>query len=280
MAKNSFFKIEKINEPKGYHKDLYHKLLQVSWLTLFMCYALFFLSLNLLFAGLYMAFPGSVSLSPLHLKNAFFFSVQTFSTVGYGTISPVSVYGNTIVVIEIMIGLITTAVSTGLVFARFSKPTAKILYSNNILMNKYNNENVLMFRIANSRSNEILSASVELHYTYSEITSEGIQMTRFKPLKLERSYSPIFALSWTVIHVINKESPFYQKSYEEIKEIVLQFFVVINGTDNTRSQAIHDYYTYLPNDLLNDHYFEDIISRKDDGTRVINYQFFHETKKK
>ncbi len=113
MTKKSLFKIEKINQPKGYHKDLYHIFLKVSWLTLFLCYAGFFLSLNFLFALLYMASPESLSISPLHLKNAFFFSVQTFSTVGYGTISPVSVYGNTIVVIEIMIGLITTAVSTG-----------------------------------------------------------------------------------------------------------------------------------------------------------------------
>ncbi len=226
-----------------------------------------------------MAFPGSLSIYPLHLKNAFFFSVQTFSTVGYGTISPVSIYGNTIVVIEIMIWLISTAVSTGLVFARFSKPSARIIYSNNLLINKYNNERVLMFRMANSRSNEILAASVELHYTYSEVSSEGIQMTRFNSLKLERSYSPIFALSWTVIHVLNKESPFYEKSAEEIKNIIFQFFVIFNGTDGTRSQTIHDFHTYLPANILEDYYFDNIISRKEDGTRIIDYQFFHSSKK-
>lgn len=280
MTDKNFIKIEKINEPKGYHKDLYHKLLKVSWLNLFITYVLFFISLNLLFAALYMVSPGSLSIAPLTLKHAFFFSVQTFSTVGYGAISPVSVYGNTIVVIEIMIGLISTAVSTGLVFARFSKPSARIMYSKNILFTHYNNQPVLMFRMANSRSNEIISASVELHYTYPEVSSEGIKMIRFAGLKLERNYSPLFSLSWTIIHVINNESPFYQKSFEEIKKTNSEFFVIFNGTDGTRSQTIHDFYSYSTDNLLNEQYFVDIISKKDDGTRLIDYQFFHSTVKR
>ncbi len=147
-----------------------------------------------------------------------------------------------------------------------------------MLINHYNNERVLMFRMANSRSNEILAASVELHYTYPEVSPEGVKMTRFKALKLERSYSPIFALSWTVIHVLDKDSPFHGKSAEELKKMIYEFFVIFNGTDGTRSQTIHDYHTYLPHKILENHYFEDIISRREDGTRVIDYQYFHSTK--
>ena len=250
MKEKPLFKIKKVNNKPAFYKDLYHTLLKITWFQLFLTYFSVFLFFNVFFALLYLLVPGSLSIDDLNFLNAFFFSVQTFSTVGYGIISPITVYGNIIVVIEIMAGLITTALSTGIIFSRFSKPNAKILYSKNLLLNQFGNERVLMFRIANDRSNEIVAASIDIHYTYQETTPEGVSMTRFKPLILQRSYSPIFSLSWTIIHTIDELSPFYQKSLDEIKKSNHDFFIVFNGTDGTYSLTIHDYHTYSVSEII------------------------------
>ncbi len=276
MKEKPLFKIKKVNNKRAFHKDLYHTLLKISWFQLFLTYVCVFLVFNTFFALLFWLVPGSLSLEELTFLNAFFFSVQTFSTVGYGIISPVTVYGNTIVVIEIMTGLITTALSTGIIFSRFSKPNAKILYSKNLLINKFGNERVLMFRIANDRSNEIVAASIDIHYTFQVTSPEGINMTRFKPLTLQRSYSPIFSLSWTIIHTIDETSPFFNKSLDEIKKANHEFFIVFNGTDGTFSLTIHDYHTYSVADIIEDKYFVDIVSRDDQGVRTIDFKHFHD----
>jgi inward rectifier potassium channel len=276
MKDKPLFKIKKVNNKRALHKDLYHTLLKISWFQLFLTYVGIFILFNTFFALLYLLVPGSLSLENPTFLNAFFFSVQTFSTVGYGIISPVTIYGNMIVVIEIMAGLITTALSTGIIFSRFSKPNAKILYSKNLLINQYGNERVLMFRIANDRSNEIVAASIDIHYTYQETSPEGVSMTRFKPLALQRSYSPLFSLSWTIIHTIDSSSPFFNKSLDEIRKANHEFFIVFTGTDGTYSLTIHDYHTYSVSDIIENKYFVDIVSKDDQGVRTINFKHFHD----
>jgi len=270
-------KIIKKNSPEGSHKDLYHYFLRTSWPKLFLIYIFLYLSINLLFAGLYLMDAGSITASAHNIKNAFFFSVQTFSTVGYGSIAPQNVYGNVVVVLEIMTGVMFLALTTGLVFAKFSKPSAKILYSKNMLITKFDGNNVLMFRMANARSNQIISANVELHYIYPTISPEGLNIVRFAPLKLQKSYSPLFSLSWSVFHSIDSDSPFFGKTEEEIKKLNYEFYVLFNGTDGTFSQTIHDMHNYKTQDILVNHRFEDILQRQDDGTRIIDYKKFDQT---
>lgn len=272
-----FSKVIKKNSPEGRYKDLYHNLLKISWSKLFFIYVLFFLTINTLFACLYFVVPGSLSATANDFTSAFFFSVQTFSTVGYGIISPQNFYGNIIVVLEIMTGVVSMAVSTGLVFAKFSRPSAKILYSKNMLITTFDGERVLMFRMANARSNQIISANVELHRIFASKTSEGRSMVRFSALKLKKSYSPIFALSWTVMHPIDEESPFFGKSIEEIYKSKDEFYVIVSGNDGTFSQTIFDTHNYRAEDILLNHYFVDILNREEDGTRIIDYKKFHMT---
>lgn len=273
------YKIIKKNSPENTFQDIYHNLLKISWLHLFIIYIIYFLFINTFFAILFYIVPDSIS-APVHnFQSTFFFSVQTFSTVGYGIVSPHNFYGNTIVVIEIMTGFISTALTTGLVFAKFSRPSAKILYSKNLLLTRFDNQKVLMFRIANSRSNQIISANVELHRVHATTSSEGKSIVRFQPLKLQKSYSPIFSLSWTVFHTIDTDSPLYGKTLEEIHKSHDEFYVIVNGTDGTFSQSIHDTYFYRSTDILENHHFVDILHREPDGTRVIDYQNFHLTTK-
>ncbi len=277
MKKDDTFNIIKKNSPENRHRDLYHNLLKISWLNVLFVYVLFFITINFIFAGLYLLVPGSITAEANNIKQAFFFSVQTFSTVGYGTISPVSFYGNIIVVLEIMTGVVSMAVTTGLVFAKFSKPSAKLIYSSNLIMTKFDEKDVLMFRMANARSNNIISANVEFHYLYSTVSPEGISIVRFLPLKLLRSYSPIFSLSWSVFHPVDSESPFFGKTIEEIKNLHFEFIVILKGTDGTFSQNIYDTYRYKTDDILFNHHFVNILERLDDGTRVIDYAKFHHT---
>jgi inward rectifier potassium channel len=277
MKKKEAIKVIKKNSPDGQHRDVYHNLLKISWLKLFFVYIFVFVSINCFFAALYLAVPGCISGSANNFSSAFFFSVQTFSTVGYGTISPVSLYGNTIVVLEIMTGVVSMAVTTGLLFAKFSRPSAKILYSKNMLITNFDGKKVLMFRMANARSNNIISANVEFYYLYNETTPDGLNIVRFLPLNLQKNYSPTFSLSWSVFHTIDSESPFWNKSTEEIQNLKFEFVVLLKGTDGTYSQNIHDMHHYQIGDILFQHHFVDILERLEDGTRVIDYKKFHLT---
>lgn len=276
MNKKKWFKIVSKNSPQGGYKDIYHILMRSTWPKVFLFYVCTFLFFNILFAVLYLSVPGSIS-GPHTFRNAFFFSVQTFSTVGYGAVSPLNLYGNIIVVIEIMTGVLTVAVTAGLAFAKFSKPSAKLLYSNNLVLTTFDNEPVIMFRVANARGNEISSANIEFHRVYPFRTQEGNDIVRFKPLKLIRNYSPVFALSWSVYHPIDQDSPFYGISPEDLIKLKDEFYVIFHGTDSAFSQTIYDIHYYTMKDLLLHHRFVDILHREDDGTRYIDYGKFHET---
>jgi inward rectifier potassium channel len=280
MSSKNWYKIVATNSPDlGYKhgfKDIYHYLMRSSLPRVFQFYVIIFLTINTLFAFIYLAVPGSIS-GPHTFRNTFFFSVQTFSTVGYGTVSPQNLYGNIIVVMEIMTGVLTVALTAGLAFAKFSKPSAKLIYSKNILLTTFDNEPVLMFRLANSRGNQITSANIELHRVYLFTTKEGNQIVRFKSLKLIRDYHPVFALSWSVYHPIDKDSPFFGMTHKELKESRDEFYVVFNGIDSAFSQTIHDVHYYKMDHLLTNHRFADILHRDNDGTRYIDYEKFDQT---
>ena len=169
------------------------------------------------------------------------------------------------------------ALTTGLVFAKFSKPSAKIIYSRNMLLTTFDGISVLMFRMANARSNNIISANVEMHYLKSDTSPEGVKIVRFIPLKLQKSYSPIFSLSWSVFHPIDNDSPFWGKTEDEIKNLKYEFIIILKGTDGTYSQNIYDTNRYRIDQILYGHHFVDILEMQEDGTRIIDYNKFHLT---
>lgn len=280
MSDKKWFRIVTTNSAElAYNhgfKDVYHYLMRTTWPKVIQFYLATFLFFNTLFALIYLAVPGSIS-GPHTFRNAFFFSVQTFSTVGYGTVSPQNLYGNIIVVLEIMTGVLTVAVTAGLAFSKFSKPSAKLIYSKNMVLTTFEHEPVIMFRLANARGNQITSAKVEFHRIYQFKTKEGNQIIRFMPLKLIRSYSPVFALSWSVYHPIDSESPFFEMTHEELKNSKDEFYVIFNGVDSAFSQTINDVHNYKMNDLLINHKFVDILHHDEKGTRYIDYEKFDHT---
>ncbi len=257
--------------------DVYHWLLTTSWPVFAAIGAGAYLALNTLFALLYLIDPGGIDHArPGSFVDAFFFSVETIGTIGYGVLSPKGVYANLVMTAENFLGLSFVAVATGVIFARVSRPTARVVFSRNALITRYDGQNVLMLRAANERANQILEAEVTLNITKQRRTAEGQMMRRFEDLKVARARSPLFALTWAIMHVIDETSPLYGETLESMEAEGLQIIVVLSGVDETFAQRIHARYAYLPEDIVWDKRFADVILYDEDGRRIIDYGRFHD----
>ncbi|MEM7580717.1 MAG: ion channel [Cyanobacteria bacterium P01_A01_bin.80] len=257
--------------------DLYHRLLKLSWGSFLTLIPVSYLAINAIFALLYLADNNGIeNAKPGSFRDAFFFSVQTMSSIGYGAMYPKTPYANTLVVVEALVGLLITAVSTGLVFARFSLPTARVLFSKVAVIDQYDDVPTLMFRAANQRGNFMLEAKVKVSLIRNEITKEGKYMRRFYDLKLVRAQSPAFALTWTVMHCINENSPLYEETPDSLEEKGVELVVTLMGIDETLSQTVHARYSYVASEILWNAQFVDILSTTPDGSkRVIDMKNFH-----
>lgn len=271
LNRDGSFNVVKDGNGKRPISDIYHILLSVSWPRFFILVAMTYLTINLFFAVLYFlcgpeALEGVRRVSmPQHFLDCFFFSVQTFATIGYGRISPVTLLPNLLVTFEALVGLLSVALMTGLFFVRFSKPTARVIFSTKALINKEGNGLVLMFRISNERLNQISEAHLNLVLVKNEISETGERYRKIYDLKLERNHSPIFALSWTVVHPIDKESPFYGKTLDDLKRDEIEILVTLTGTDETFSQSVNARFSYNVDDILWGAHFEDMVYRNPDG---------------
>ncbi len=258
--------------------DLYHFALRLPWWRFLLGGLALYLLANLGFALLYLAQPGAIANArPGSFGDAFFFSVQTIATLGYGVMAPATLYANLIVTIETATGLMLLALATGLVFARFSRPTARILFSRVAVTGPYNGVPTLSFRLANQRSDQILEAEVHAVLLRDERTAEGVMIRRFYDLNLARYRSPVFALTFTVMHEIDRNSPFYGASEASLAADNAELIVTASGIDETIAARVHTRTSYLPHEILWDRRFADIIGWTDDGRRVVDYRRFHDT---
>ncbi len=257
--------------------DTYHWLLAMPWRWFFVVTSGAYLATNLVFALLYLAVPGAVSNArPGSFLDVFFFSIETLATVGYGTMSPNSIYGHTVASVEILVGMLELALSTGLMFARFSRPSSRILFSKVAVVTNFNGVPTLMFRTGNERNNLILEASVRAAIVRRERTQEGQEFTRFHELKLERDNTSVFALSWTIMHKIDPDSPLHGKSPEQLIEDDAYLTVSISGTDDTLNDFVHARHNYGPEDIHYGSRFVDILSGRVDDVRIIDFGLFHD----
>jgi inward rectifier potassium channel len=277
VRRKSRFNVIRQGIAHSYWGDLYHRLLILSWPQFIGLIVLGYLTVNTLFALLYLAGGNCLAnAQPGSFLDAFFFSVQTMASIGYGAIHPITVYANVIVAIEALVGLLILAMGTGMIFARFSLPAARVLFSKVAVVAPYNNIPTLMFRAANQRSNFILDAQIRVTLVRNEVTQEGQFMRRFYELPLVRNESPIFSLTWLVMHPINENSPLYQETSTSLIETEAELVITLTGIDETISQTIHTRHSFLPQEILWNMRFVDIFSRLPDGHRLIDYNKFHE----
>jgi len=258
--------------------DLYHFLQAASWARLIALLSLLYILANLVFALLYL--PGLAGLANARsgsFADAFFFSVQTMSTVGYGYLAPQSLYINLIMVIESVFGFLLTAVATGLIFAKFSRVRARVLFSQVAVIHTLNGKKVLSFRAANQRHAEIVDASIKVALTRDEQTAEGYFLRRFYDLKLERDTSPLFALVWNIYHVIDESSPLFGKNAEDIQNEASVLLVSFSGIDDHLVQTLHTRHAYNSGDIHFGRRLTDIIGWSEEGRRFVDYRRFHET---
>jgi inward rectifier potassium channel len=273
-----FGRIERIADRGDWALDFYHHLLTVSPWTLFVILVVVYVAFNLVFATLYVLQPGGIAnAAPGSFSDAFFFSVQTMATIGYGDMHPATVYTNLLVTVEVLLGMTGLALATGLVFARFSRPTARVMFSRVAVVTDHDGVPSLMFRAANRRRNEILEAQVTVMLLRDEMNAEGIEMRRFHDMAVARPHTPMFALTWTVIHPIDQSSPLFGASREGLLRAHAQIVVSIVGLDETFSQTIHARHTYEADEIRWNHRFADILTRAGDGHRRIDYRRFHDT---
>ena len=258
-------------------RDLYHFLLIISWPRFLGLTALFYLAVNILFALAYFIGGGIANAKPNAFSDVFFFSVQTISTIGYGVMFPDTLYANILVSLETLVGLLGFAMVTGLIFAKFSRPSARILFSEVAVVAPFDGIPSLMFRVANLRHNQILAAQIQVALVRTEVMADGQTMRRIYDLNLHRSQTPIFEFSWTAIHKIESSSPLYgsnQKSFTN-NDSETQIVITLIGIDETFSQTIYARHIYQGHEVKWDMRFADILKHDSEGGRFIDYTHFH-----
>lgn len=272
--------VRAVGRDRRFWQDSYHELMQLSWPRLSALFVACFMGFNLLFAGFYALDPNGL-IAP-HDGAAistfwrdFFFSVHTVATIGYGNVYPVSVYANVLVVVEITAGILFFALTTGIVFARFSRPTARIMFSEVAVIRDLDGVPNLMLRAANQRQNLIYSASVRVSVLEDHEVG-GTVLRRFRDLALVRESNPVFALTWTVIHPIDAASPLAHWLEDDGPPPNAEIVVVLSGVDESSGQAIHGRTAYGVDDIRWNARFVDILSQNDQGIRTIDYARFHD----
>jgi inward rectifier potassium channel len=265
-------------QDKGRFLDFYHDMLTASWPMFFFRLAAMFVAVNLVFALFYVADRGGIANArPGSFIDAFFFSVQTLGTLGYGVMAPRTLYTNLLVTVESFSGILTIALFTGIIFARFSRPFARVVFSKVAVVASFDGVPTLMFRAANQRGDSIMDAAVTVSLARQYTTREGVTMRRFQELKLLRSNSSLFALSWTVMHPIDEASPLYGLTPEQMLAQDMEIIVMLSGVDESLADRIYARHAYWADEILWQRRFVDVISVAPSGERMVDLTLFHDT---
>jgi len=263
----------------AFWSDLYHRSMTVHWPAFFGSAALIFIVLNAVFAFVFWLGDRPIAnVSPdLPLPfSMFYFSIETLATVGYGDMHPQTNYGHIVATVEIFTGMTFLAVMTGLIFARFSRPRARFVFAQHPVVGSHEGQPTLMIRVANARHNTISQATARLWLFRLESTKEREQFRRYYELKLERREHPMFSLSWTLLHVIDKTSAFHGMTAEEFAGSEGALILNLSGVDDNSAQRLYARQIYSRKDIRWQHRYADITSISDDGRLVLDYSRFHD----
>ncbi len=249
LNRDGTFNVHRSGFPFISTRNLYHLLLTMSWTQfLGLVLVLYFLS-NIVFGLVYSSLgagslvdTSEIPTTSLFIRG-FFFSVQTFATIGYGTIHPVGTVANLLVTLESYYSLLVNALITGLVFARFSRPTAKIMFSEKAVVAPYRGINGFMFRLVNSRNSQLIELNAQVLFTrFTE--KDGQKIRQFDMLKLERDKVNFLPLGWTVVHPIDEDSPMFGMTEEDFEKSDAEILVMLNAMDETFAQIVHTRSSY------------------------------------
>jgi inward rectifier potassium channel len=270
--------VEILGMPRKPWRDIYPSLLAMKWRYLLgLIVGTYFLA-NALFGLLYWLDPGGIeNAEPSSYRDAFFFSVQTWATIGYGKMAPVHTFSNAVVTVEALTSMLSVAMTTGLLFAKFSRPTARVMFSQVAVITEWDGEQSLMLRLANERGTQMVDAKLTLVINMSTPMGDGGVVRRFHDLKLTRSTNPNFLFAWTVVHVIDEESPLWGKTAEEMRSADAFMQASLVGIDEVFNQTVYARQSYRMEDLRWGHDFVPMIGKSPTGKRLIDYTHFHDT---
>jgi inward rectifier potassium channel len=234
--------------------------------------------INAIFAIAYLLGGNCIeNATPGSFGDAFFFSVHTLTSIGYGSMYPTTVYADILVTTEALVGIVGIALITGLAFTKFSQPTARVAFSKVATISNYNGIPTLMLRTANQRRNQIIEAEIRIYLMRDEVSTEGEYMRRFHLLKLLRDRTPKFTLSWTVMHQIDESSSLWGATAESLAQTRAMLVVSLSGVDETVAQPLHAPYCYAARDILWGYRFADIIHQTPEGHHFIDFNCFDAT---
>ena len=256
--------------------DFYHWLLGTSWTKFLLLVICVYLGTNFLFALAYLACgPGAITnTAPGALIDVFYFSVQTMATIGYGQMTPVGHGPNSIVTFEAFFGIVYSALTTGLAFARFTRPTAGVHFSKVAVVGSHDGVKTFKFRVANSRSSHIVEAQLRLWLIAESMTAEGERYRRSVELPLHRSESPVFSLTWTAMYSLDKDSLLTQCLAQGPESQHWHLLVTFTGYHESLANQVYARHVYLPKDVQQNATFVDIVTVSPDGGRVIDLANF------
>ena len=265
-----------IGAPRTTLRDFYYLFLKVRWSVAIAVIVVAYLALNALFAVGYLALGGVANARFGSFYDAFCFSVETMGTIGYGAMYPASAAANAIMIVESVTSLVITAVATGLIFAKFSRSSARIAFSRHAVIGPMDGVPTLMLRVGNERGNQILEATIRVALVRTEITKEKTKFYRMYDLRLSRERSPAMARSWTVLHPIDADSPLFGATPESVVRDEIELIVNLVGTDDTSLQPVHARRRYQEHEIIWGARHADILTEDEEGNIVVDVRRFHD----
>lgn len=258
--------------PRFDRQNPYAFAVALSWRDFALLFVAAEIVINTIFALLFLVDPNAIANhNPPGFLGAFFFSLETLATVGYGQMYPGTIYGHVVSSVEILTGVIFAAIMTGLLFVRFSRPKAKIMYATNPVVTSYNGQPTLMLRIGNARTSVLTNATATIHTFALRVSTEGISARTTLEMRLTRDKMPIFAIMWTLMHVIDEESPLFGVGPDTIESRDLRLFVTVTARDQYLGQEVSDIQDYAGTALRFGMRYADVIKPGEDGHVFADY---------
>jgi inward rectifier potassium channel len=257
--------------------DLYHRVLSMPWWRFFASVTAIWLGANFVFAVLYATSPGCVA-NASTFEEDFYFSVQTFATIGYGGMYPATRYGHLVVVVEALIGTLGMALILGVTFAKFARATARVIFSHKAVVHLRDGSPYLVFRMANWRGNMVVEGQLRVFVLLMETSREGDVIRIPHEISLVRDRTALFALTWVPMHRIDPSSPFWggQDAIDRLRRQDASIYMAFTGLDETIGQPIHARHVYRLDDIVWNARHANVLTVEPDGTRIVDYAPFHD----